>query len=134
MTSDYMKFVGPRLKKARDAAGLTQGQVAKITGSSTQIISNEENARNGISIPKLFTYATVYKIGPAFLLPRHPLPDETTPEDLTIDEIVTIVETIPSDRLGLLKRVVEAFAQYEDDAADILRSYPSDDESDKSKG
>ncbi len=132
MTSDYMKFVGPRLKKARDAAGLTQGQVAKMTGSSTQIISNEEHARNGVSIPKLFTYARIYEVGPAHLLPRRPQSDDPTAEDLTIDEIVTIIETIPSDRLGLLKRVVEAFAQYEDDDADKTRAYPSDDESDTS--
>lgn len=58
MTIDY-RDLGIRIRKKREAAGLSQADLAAQTKLSTQHISNVENAKSKIGLEKLVMVANV---------------------------------------------------------------------------
>ena len=50
---DFILDMGKRIKQARDAAGLTQDQLAEKLGVGTRFISDIECARSGVSVKNL---------------------------------------------------------------------------------
>lgn len=68
-----------RLKQAREAAGLSQGQVARIIGMHRPSVTEIENGNRKVSADELATFASTYDVSAAWLL-------GLTPESLELDD------------------------------------------------
>jgi len=62
------KNVAARLRQAREYAGLSQGQVAKIIGMHRPTISEIEAGRRRVSAEELAEFAHIYDVGASWLL------------------------------------------------------------------
>ena len=67
-TSDKRAAIATRLKAAREQAGLTQGQVAKLLGLHRPSVSEIEAGRRAVSADELATLADTYGVSVAWLL------------------------------------------------------------------
>lgn len=67
-TNDKREAIGVRLKTAREQAGLTQGQVAKLLGLHRPSVSEMEAGRRGVSADELATLAETYGVSVNWLL------------------------------------------------------------------
>ena len=80
---DVMITVGKRLRAARLSRGLAQGDVAKVTKNTRELISLVETGKSGLSPAKLFAAAQFLKVSMDYLFG---LTDDPTPsEELTLD-------------------------------------------------
>ena len=80
---DIVITVGKRLRAARLSRGLAQGDVAKVTKNTRELISLVETGKSGLSPAKLFAAAQFLKVSMDYLFG---LTDDPTPsEDLTLD-------------------------------------------------
>jgi len=77
-----MSAVAERLRLAREQAGLSQGQVAKLLGKHRPTISEIEAGRRRVSADELATFARTYDVSVAWLV--------ATEEDDEIDERVKL--------------------------------------------
>ena len=78
-----MITVGKRLRAARLSRGLAQGDVAKVTKNTRELISLVETGKSGLSPAKLFAAAQFLKVSMDYLFG---LTDDPTPsEELTLD-------------------------------------------------
>jgi len=67
-----MKKLAIRLRQAREYAGLSQGQVAKLLGIHRPTISEIEAGRRHVSAEELAEFAHVYDVGASWLLGEDP--------------------------------------------------------------
>lgn len=67
-TNDKREALGVRLKTAREQAGLTQGQVAKLLGLHRPSVSEMEAGRRGVTADELATLADTYGVSVNWLL------------------------------------------------------------------
>ncbi len=67
-TSEKRMAIAARLKAAREQAGLTQGQVARILGLHRPAISELEAGRRSVSAEELDTLAETYGVSVDWLL------------------------------------------------------------------
>lgn len=67
-TNDKRAAIAARLKAAREQAGLTQGQVAKLLGLHRPSVSEMEAGRRGVSADELATLADTYGVSVPWLL------------------------------------------------------------------
>lgn len=65
---DMRKLVGRNVRRAREAAKLTQEQLAELCGHSQQYISDLERGRRNPTVVSLFEFAQALKTTPAQLL------------------------------------------------------------------
>ena len=65
--NDILKYLGPSLKKARNAKGYTQEFVAENINVSTDLLRNIENGRNIGSLPTLLNLCNFLDITPNYL-------------------------------------------------------------------
>ena len=77
-----MSDVAKRLRLAREQAGLSQGQVAKVLGMHRPTISEIEAGRRKVSADELTTFAKTYAVSVAWLT--------STRDDTEIDERVML--------------------------------------------
>lgn len=70
--SDKRMAIAARLKAAREQAGLTQGQVAKILGLHRPSVSEMEAGRRSVSAEELASLAETYGVGVDWLLEGEP--------------------------------------------------------------
>lgn len=61
------KKVAARLRQAREYAGLSQGQVAKMLGMHRPTISEIEAGRRRVSAEELSEFARIYDVGVSWL-------------------------------------------------------------------
>jgi transcriptional regulator with XRE-family HTH domain len=66
-STDYRRFL-QRLKAAREAAGLTQAQVAKRLGRPQSFVSKCESGERRVDVVELKAFAKVYAKGLDFFL------------------------------------------------------------------
>ena len=83
--------VGGRIREKREAAGLTQEQLAERAGISGNAISRYETAENEMRISTLFKIADGLGISPDELMPERFAENDETAEDFETDEITEIV-------------------------------------------
>ena len=83
--------VGGRIREKREAAGLTQEQLAERAGISRNAISRYETAENEMRISTLFKIADGLGISPDELMPERFAENDETAEDFETDEITEIV-------------------------------------------
>ena len=62
-----MSTVGGRLRLARDQAGLSQGQVARMLSMHRPTISEIEAGRRRVTAEELATFARIYEVSVAWL-------------------------------------------------------------------
>jgi transcriptional regulator with XRE-family HTH domain len=67
MAESTREQIAARLKTARDAAGLSQGQVAKLLNFHRPTISEIEAGRRKVSGEELTQFATLYGVGVEWL-------------------------------------------------------------------
>ncbi|MCH8854176.1 MAG: helix-turn-helix transcriptional regulator [Planctomycetes bacterium] len=60
--------IGARLRMARESAGLSQGQAAKLMGMHRPTVSEIEAGRRRLAADELARFATTYGIGVAWLV------------------------------------------------------------------
>ena len=113
MTVSYLDLIAPRLRIARDQAGMTQKQAGKALNTDDTNISAYENARTGMSLDMLFKLAALYKVPPGFFFPKHALSAAPTNDDLLRDAIIQKVEGLDPLYLDLLNEVVSAFENHD---------------------
>ncbi len=66
--SEKRMAIASRLKAAREQAGLTQGQVARLLGLHRPSVSEMEAGRRSVSAEELATLADTYGVSVAWLL------------------------------------------------------------------
>lgn len=64
--------IAARLRAAREQAGLSQGQAAKLLGFQRPTISEIEAARRKVSAEELGRFATLYKVSISWLAADEP--------------------------------------------------------------
>lgn len=74
MTNSQRTVMASRLRLARERAGLTQGQVAKILKMHRPTVSEIEAGRRAVTAEELTQFAKVYSVTTAWLTsePRDP--------------------------------------------------------------
>lgn len=68
--SDSTEELAARLRLAREQAGLSQGQVAKLLGVHRPTISEIEAGRRRVQAAELSRFADLYRVSAAWLLER----------------------------------------------------------------
>ena len=76
---DKRTLIGTRLREARNMAGLSQGQVAKIMGMHRPTISEIEAGNRRVVAEELTKFAEIYDVAISWLLAE-------TPEKLDTDD------------------------------------------------
>lgn len=71
-TSDSRGELAERLKSARELAGLSQGQAAKILDMHRPTISEIEAGRRRVTAEELTTFARLYSVSAAWLAGEKP--------------------------------------------------------------
>ena len=62
-----MSTIGERLRLARDQAGLSQGQVARLLSMHRPTISEIEAGRRRVTAEELVTFSRIYEVSVAWL-------------------------------------------------------------------
>lgn len=65
-----MSGIAERLRLAREQAGLSQGQVAKLVGKHRPTISEIEAGRRRVSAEEVGEFADIYEVSVSWLLGR----------------------------------------------------------------
>ncbi|NSW84662.1 MAG: helix-turn-helix transcriptional regulator [Syntrophothermus sp.] len=73
------KEIGRRLKSAREKAGLTQMQVAKLLGMAREVVSYYENGTREIGIDDILRFANLYGTDPRCFMPETEVGEIETP-------------------------------------------------------
>ena len=96
--------IGERLRQSREAAGLSQGQVAKLLKMHRPTVSDIENETRKVTAGELREFARLYKVSLEWLV------DETAKEgqklklaarklsalkDKDLDAVLRIIESLP---------------------------------------
>ncbi len=61
--SSSVSFIGEEIRSARKEQGLTQEELAKISGTGTRFISDLENGKESINLGKLLLVAAALGLG-----------------------------------------------------------------------
>ena len=67
MTSDTRRLIALRLREARQLAGLSQGQVAKLMGLHRPSVTEIEAGNRRVSAEELSRFAQIYDVSLAYL-------------------------------------------------------------------
>jgi transcriptional regulator with XRE-family HTH domain len=91
-----------RLKQAREAAGLSQGQVAKLLGIHRPTLSNIEAGERKVTAGELKLFAETYKVSTEWLL------DEATKADSQIKLAARKLSALKDKDLETVMRIVDS--------------------------
>lgn len=100
---------GERLTAARKAKGLTQTDVGEMVGQKGGIISRYENDINTPSIEVAAKLASKLGVTLDYLVTGES-PDSRNVADESIKEYVNLFGALPEKEKGLVKSIIEAFA------------------------
>lgn len=87
-------YIGEKLKKLRDSAGLQQAQVAKLLGLERSTVYHYENGDRQPSLDTLVRYAEIFHVSTDYLLGRS-TQDMVDVSELS-DSEVTLVNNLVS--------------------------------------
>lgn len=107
MSSDQRAAIASRLRLARERAGLSQGQVAKILGMHRPTISEIEATRRSVTAEELAQFAEIYAVTVNWLTsqPQDPLSDrlELAARELSklkprdVDRLMDLLKSLRSE-------------------------------------
>lgn len=96
--------IGERLRQAREAAGLSQGQVAKILKMHRPTVTEIENERRKVTAGELRQFAHLYKVSVEWLV-GEPMDQSqklkmaarklSALKDKDLDAVLRIIESLP---------------------------------------
>ena len=114
MALSYLKPIGLRLASARTRAGMKQDEVAKKLSIQSTTLSAWENGRKRMSLEQLVKLADLYEVQLAYFFPKQKVSTTPSTNDLLRDEIVLKVESLNPLYLDLLRDVVHAFENHDE--------------------
>lgn len=100
---------GNRLRELRKAAGLTQQELADVTGVSQAAISQLENGTRSMDLAWMRTFARSLNCAPADLLTDEDNPDRLQPEER---ELVGNYRTADEIQQEMVQRVASPASTY----------------------
>lgn len=104
-SNDLRLSIGERLRTARTAAGLSQGQVAKLLGVHRPTISEIEAGRRRVSAEELSQFAEIYGVGTDWILAERD--SESDPSDDKILLAARQLSRMKDDDLNRLMKLVQ---------------------------
>ena len=106
MSESTREQIASRLREAREAAGLSQGQVAKLLGQHRPTISEIEAGRRKVSGEELIRFASLYAVSVEWLTSTASESDATEDRILLAARELSTMKDQDLDRLmGLLKMI-----------------------------
>ena len=108
----HRKLVGSRIREAREFAGLSQEQAAKLLSLHRPTISEIEAGRRKVSTQELLKFAEVYDATPAYLLGQ--TADVVEIGNPKIRMAARELEKLPSEALDGLLRMLATFQDRDD--------------------
>lgn len=110
------RSIASRLRIARETAGLTQGQVAKIQSWHRPTVSEIEAGRRKVSVDELSDLAEVYGVSVSWLIEGHQEPDlKNARLTLAARELSRLNEEDLERLLGLLRALRVSVGSRNDD-------------------
>ena len=103
------KTIPERLRTARETAGLTQGQAAKLLGLHRPSISEIEAGRRRVSAEELRQFADIYRVGVAWLTGEGEVSDG--PREIRIKLAARDLANLSDDDLETLLGVIRTLKQ-----------------------
>lgn len=103
--SNQRLSIGERLRTAREAAGLSQGQVAKLMGLHRPTISEIEAGRRRVSADELTQLAEIYGVGTDWILSERDT--DTDPNDDKILLAARQLSKMKDDDLDRLMKLIQ---------------------------
>ncbi len=104
-SNDLRLSIGERLRTARTAAGLSQGQVAKLLGVHRPTISEIEAGRRRVSAEELSQFAEIYGVGTDWILAERD--SDSDPSDDKILLAARQLSRMKDDDLNRLMKLVQ---------------------------
>lgn len=98
-------WFGPRLKEARESAGLTQEQLAELVPVAAQTVKDWERGRKHPMLEKLPRLAEVLGVDPGRFFPESCASDRVQEGDPTADTVEERLERIERQILRVLAEV-----------------------------
>lgn len=98
--------IGARLKEARELAGLSQGQVAKMLGLHRPAVSGMEAGNRKVSTDELRQLSEIYDVGIDWLLGSSA--GSIEPDDPRLELAARELAKLKSDDLGRLLKLISA--------------------------
>jgi transcriptional regulator with XRE-family HTH domain len=111
MTSDMQQVIAGRLREARQLAGLSQGQVAKMLDMHRPSVTAIEAATRRVSAEELSRFAEIYDVSLAYLTGE--VPDTVGLDDPRLQLAARELGKLPPESLDQL---LKALAALRDDA------------------
>ena len=98
-----MSRLAARLRLAREQAGLSQGQVARILGKHRPTISEIEAGRRRVSAEEISSFAEIYEVSASWLLEEE---GESTEHDDRIQLAARELTKLRPDDLDLVLQLL----------------------------
>lgn len=112
---EILEQVGLRLREIRLHMGLTQEQVGEAVGLSYSYIGRIERGQKNISLQTLSKIATVLGVSESEFFVYAGQPQLTTPKDIEIKEILTVLNRQDPKTLSKAKNIlIETLKQLSD--------------------
>lgn len=122
--SSLKDAVGQRIRAVRSAKGLSQGELARRTGTGRSAVSSMEKGRN-LTLSTIESIAEALHVDPASLLSRASRPPRASPESRVLVRIVELLREQPDDVLRsvelVARTIVRALAEGADRRGPVRR-------------
>jgi transcriptional regulator with XRE-family HTH domain len=111
--NDRKSLIAARIRQARQSAGLSQGQVAKLLGVHRPSVSEIEAGNRKVSAEEIRKLASVFEVNPAFLLGE-------SPETLRVDDSKIELAARELKKLSpdALDKLLHALAMFRDERSE----------------
>lgn len=110
-------LIGQRLREARQLAGLSQGQVAKIMDMHRPTVSEIEAGNRRVSADEIARFADIYDVSTGYLLGL--APDRLAVDDPKLQLAARELAKLSPDALdGLLRALAAVRTEGDDEAKD----------------
>jgi transcriptional regulator with XRE-family HTH domain len=103
--AEQRAFVAKRLREARELAGLSQGQVARILELHRPTISEIEAGRRRVSAEELARFSDIYRVSASWLLGEQ----DGDSDDIKVAIAARELSRLSPDDLDRLLTVIAAF-------------------------
>ncbi|EKU98289.1 putative transcriptional regulator [Leptolyngbya sp. PCC 7375] len=103
-TPDVRAIIAKRIRKAREMAGLSQGQAAKLLGLHRPSITEAEAGNRKVSAEEITKFAELYKVEMSWLLGEGE--DQIDPQDSKLQLAARKMKKLKPDELDLVLALI----------------------------
>lgn len=104
--TEQRQLIAQRIRQARQLAGLSQGQVAKLMGMHRPTVSEIEASNRRVSAEEIARFAEIFDVGTAYLLGE--APDKLAMNDPKLQLAARELAKLSPDALDGLLRALAA--------------------------